>query len=334
MKSSTSIDGHGPALHGGLLPGTPDATDPLGAEPLATPATTAAQTRSVWRRLLENTSVMIGTVLILLIAIMGVAAPLITSDDPTAINPAGRNKAPGEEISFRNDDGQRVKKTVLMGTDTLGRDIYSRVVYGARISLVVGILVAIGSVAAGLLVGLLSGYYRWLDGIVMRFMDGLMAIPSILLAIALVSLSGASLMAVVVAITIPEIPRVVRLVRSIVLSIREEPYVEAAISVGTPTPKILYRHVLPNTIAPLIVQATYICGSAILLEAILSFLGVGIPPETPTWGNIMAEGRGVFQLLPHNILIPGVFLTLTVLAVNMLGDGLRDTLDPRMSKKV
>jgi len=169
---------------------------------------------------------------------------------------------------------------------------------------------------------------------VMRIMDGLMAIPSILLAIALVSLSGASLLAVVVAISIPEIPRVVRLVRSIVLSIREEPYVEAAISVGTPTPWILYRHVLPNTIAPLIVQATYICGSAILLEAILSFLGVGIPPETPTWGNIMAEGRGVFQLLPHNILIPGVFLTLTVLAVNMLGDGLRDTLDPRMSKKL
>ena len=156
----------------------------------------------------------------------------------------------------------------------------------------------------------------------------------LILAIALVSLSGASLLAVVVAIAIPEIPRVVRLVRSIVLSIREEPYVEAAISVGTPTPKILYRHVLPNTIAPLIVQATYICASAILLEAILSFLGVGIPPETPTWGNIMAEGRGVFQLLPHNILIPGVFLTITVLAVNMLGDGLRDTLDPRMTKKI
>ena len=322
MKSATSIDG--PALPGGLGPGT---ADTAGAPAARAPA-------SVWRRLLANTSVVIGAVLIVLIALMGVAAPLITSDDPTAINPAGRNKAPGAEISFRNDDGQRVKKTVLMGTDTLGRDIFSRVVYGARISLVVGIMVAVASVAAGLLIGLLSGYYRWLDGVVMRFMDGLMAIPSILLAIALVSLSGASLTAVVVAIAIPEIPRVVRLVRSIVLSIREEPYVEAAISVGTPTPKILYRHVLPNTIAPLIVQATYICGSAILLEAILSFLGVGIPPETPTWGNIMAEGRGVFQLLPHNILIPGVFLTLTVLAVNMLGDGLRDTLDPRMSKKV
>jgi peptide/nickel transport system permease protein len=294
----------------------------------------ARRQTSIWKRLRRNTSVVIGAIMIVAIALIGVAAPLITKDDPRAINPAGRNKAPGEEITFRNDDGERVRKTVLMGTDGLGRDIFSRVVYGARISLVVGVLVAAVSVAVGLFIGLVSGYFRLLDSIVMRFMDGLMAIPSILLAIALVSLSGASLLAVVVAIAIPEIPRVVRLVRSIVLSIREEPYVEAAVSVGTPTPRILYRHVLPNTIAPLIVQATYICGSAILLEAILSFLGVGIPPETPTWGNIMAEGRGVFQLLPHNILIPGVFLTLTVLAINMLGDGLRDTLDPRMSRPI
>ena len=324
MKSASHLDGPGHGLTDALMADSTVAAGPHAAKPRA----------SIWKRLASNISVVIGTVLILLIALMGVAAPLITKDDPTAINPAGRNKAPGEEISFRNDDGQRVKKTVLMGTDTLGRDIFSRVVYGARISLVVGILVAVVSVVIGLFIGLVSGYFRWLDSIVMRFMDGLMAIPSILLAIALVSLSGASLLAVVVAIAIPEIPRVVRLVRSIVLSIREEPYVEAAISVGTPTPKILYRHVLPNTIAPLIVQATFICGSAILLEAILSFLGVGIPPETPTWGNIMAEGRGVFQLLPHNILLPGAFLTLTVLAVNMLGDGLRDTLDPRMSKKL
>jgi peptide/nickel transport system permease protein len=324
MKSASHLDAPGHGLTDALLSDAPV---------LAVQQARRADA-SIWKRLAANTSVVIGTLLIVLIALVGAAAPLITQDDPTAINPAGRNKAPGEEISFRNDDGQRVKKTVLMGTDTLGRDIFSRVVYGARISLVVGILVAVVSVVIGLFIGLVSGYYRLLDSIVMRFMDGLMAIPSILLAIALVSLSGASLLAVVVAIAIPEIPRVVRLVRSIVLSVREEPYVEAAISVGTPTPRILYRHVLPNTIAPLIVQATYICGSAILLEAILSFLGVGIPPETPTWGNIMAEGRGVFQLLPHNILIPGVFLTITVLAVNMLGDGLRDTLDPRMSKKL
>jgi peptide/nickel transport system permease protein len=165
-------------------------------------------------------------------------------------------------------------------------------------------------------------------------MDGLMAIPAILLAMGVVSLSRAGLLAVVIAIVIPEIPRVVRLVRAIVLSIREEPYVEAAITVGTPTPTLLVRHVLPNTIAPLIVQGTFICGSAILIEAILSFLGIGIPPETPTWGNIMAEGRSLFRILPHNIFYPGIFLAFAVLAINMLGDGLRDTLDPRFAKRV
>ena len=288
----------------------------------------------IWKRLARNPGVLIGGALLLLIALMGLAAPWLSGIDPASINPSNRNKLPGFETTVRDDDGNKITQVARMGTDSLGRDIYTRVVWGARVSLTVGIAVAVRSVAIGLTIGLVAGYFRALDGVVMRVMDGLMAIPAILVAIALVALSGASLLTVIVAVTIPEIPRVVRLVRAIVLSIREEPYVEAAISVGTPTPKVLWRHVLPNTIAPLIVQATFIAGSAILLEAALSFLGVGIPPEIPTWGNIMAEGRSVFQILPHNILYPAVFLTLTVLAVNMLGDGLRDTLDPRMAKRV
>jgi peptide/nickel transport system permease protein len=222
------------------------------------------------------------------------------------------------------------------GTDSLGRDVYSRTVYGVRVSLFIGVTAALLAVGIGLAIGLVAGYVRWVDGVIMRIMDGLMAIPAILLAMSVVSLSrrGAGVLAVIIAIVIPDIPRVVRLVRATVLSLREEPYVEAAITVGTPTPTLLVRHVLPNTVAPLIVQGTFICASAILIEAILSFLGIGIPPETPTWGNIMAEGRALFRVYPHNIFYPGVCLALAVLAINMLGDGLRDTLDPRFAKRV
>lgn len=292
------------------------------------------QQPSVWHRLFRNPSVIIGGLLLVLIVTLVPAAPWLTSQDPTDINPRNRNKPPGAEVVIKDDSGERHTLTARMGTDKLGRDVFTRVIYGARVSLIVGITVAVISVAVGLFLGLIAGYFRLVDAIVMRFMDGLMAIPAILLAIALVSLSGASLFTVIMAIVIPEIPRVVRLVRSIVLSIREEPYVEAAISVGTPTSKILFRHVLPNTIAPLIVQGTFICGSAILLEAILSFLGVGVPPEIPTWGNIMAQGRDLFQIFPHNIFYPAIFLSTTVLAINMLGDGLRDTIDPRMSREI
>jgi len=288
----------------------------------------------VGKRLLRNPSVLIGAALLLLIALMGLLAPKLSAIDPAEIDPSNRNKVPGYESTVRDDDGNKIQRVAVMGTDSLGRDIYTRVVWGARVSLTIGLAVATLSVAIGLFIGLVAGYFRALDGVLMRIMDGLMAVPAILVAIALVSLSGASLLTVIIAVAIPEIPRVVRLVRSIVLSIREEPYVEAAISVGTPAYLLLWRHVLPNTIAPLIVQATFIAGAAILLEAALSFLGVGIPPEIPTWGNIMAEGRSVFQILPHNIMYPAAFLTVTVLAINMLGDGLRDTLDPRMAKRV
>jgi peptide/nickel transport system permease protein len=286
------------------------------------------------RTLVRNPSVVIGAAIVVFLAIVGLLAPVLGTMDPSEINPVFRNKKPGAERVIRNDDGTRATFVHRFGTDSLGRDVYSRVVYGARVSLVIGITAAVLAVGIGLGIGLVAGYVRWLEGLVMRIMDGLMAIPAILLAMGVVSLSRAGLVAVVIAIVVPDIPRVVRLVRAIVLSIREEPYVEAAITVGTPTPKLLVRHVLPNTVAPLIVQGTFICASAILIEAILSFLGIGIPPETPTWGNIMAEGRSLFRIYPHNIFYPGICLALAVLAINMLGDGLRDTLDPRFAKRV
>ena len=273
------------------------------------------------RRLFSRYPLMfIGGGLLLIMVFLAVFAPLLFTSDPIQMNPVERLKTPSLIHWF--------------GTDMFGRDIYSRTVYGSRISLVVGLVAAVLSVILGLFIGLVAGYIRFLDAILMRIMDGLMAIPGILLAIALVSLSGASLITVTIAITIPEIPRVVRLVRSIILSVREEPYVEAAIAAGTRLPLILSRHVLPNTIPPLIVQATYVCASAMLTEAILSFLGAGTPPEVPSWGNIMAEGRLYFQIAPWIIFFPGITLAVTVLAVNVLGDGLRDTLDPRIAKQM
>jgi peptide/nickel transport system permease protein len=281
-----------------------------------------------------NRSVLAGAVILAVIFVIGLSAPFLGTRDPSEIDPISRNKRPGAVRILTGADGHQHSTTYWMGTDSLGRDVYSRVLYGARVSMLVGISVALISIAAGLVIGLLAGYIRWLDGFVMRIMDGLMAVPAILLAIALVSLSAAGLRAVILAIVIPEVPRVVRLVRSVVLSIREEPYVEAAIALGARTVPLIVRHVLPNTLAPLIVQATYVCASAIVIEAILSFLGVGIPPQTPTWGNIMAEGRSLFRVFPHNILFPGIFLAATVLAVNIMGDGLRDSLDPRLRNRL
>ncbi len=299
-------------------------------------ASSAAAVKKVglFGRLARNQSVAIGAVLVGLMILIGLLAPLLGATDPTAISPAARNLKPGVERNIFTPAGEQVTRTFWMGSDSLGRDIYSRVLYGARISLIIGVTVAALSVAIGLVIGLIAGYIRWTDGPIMRVMDGMMAIPGILLAIGLVSVWGAGLVTVIFAIVVPDIPRVVRLVRSVVLSIREEPYVEAAISVGTPVPLIMFRHILPNTIAPLIVQGTFICASAMLVEATLSFLGIGIPPDVPTWGNIMSEGRSYFRIHPHMILFPGIFLAVTVLAVNMLGDGLRDTLDPRLSKRI
>ena len=201
--------------------------------------------RSIVCQLVGNTSVVIGGVIVAVMVLIALFAPFLDTRDPAEINPSYRNKTPGFEATIRDDEGKKVPVAYRFGTDSLGRDIYSRVIYGARISLIVGISVALISISIGLVIGLIAGYIRWLDGIIMRFMDGLMAIPAILLAIGLISVFRAGLFAVIVAIVVPEVPRVVRLVRSIVLSIREEPYVESAVTVGTPTPQLIVRHVLP-----------------------------------------------------------------------------------------
>jgi peptide/nickel transport system permease protein len=300
----------------------------MAVEPLA-----PRHRRSLLRRVISNWSVRLGGGVLCILILAALFAPWLGTIDPTAMDPGSGNLLPGTRGDFNSFDGDVIPHWFIMGTDSLGRDIWSRALYGARVSITVGIAVALLALVLGLCVGLTAGYFRRIDGIVMRLMDGVMAIPAILFAVSLVALFGGTLLMVIVAIAVPEIPRVARLVRSVVLSLREEPYVEAAIALDTPTWKILIRHILPNAIAPLIIQGTYVCASAILVEAILSFLGVGLPAELPTWGNIMAEGRSQFNQFPHNVLFPGIFLALTVLSVNVLGDGLRDTLDPKFNKR-
>lgn len=265
-------------------------------------------------------TITLGLGLLLAMAFVAVFAPFLGTVDPTALAPAKRLRVPSDIYWF--------------GTDAFGRDIYSRVMYGARVSLAVGFSVALLASVAGLFIGLVSGYIRALDGLIMRIMDGMMSIPPILLAVALMALTRASVQNVILAITLGEIPRVARLVRSVVLTIREQPYIDAARASGSTAPSIILRHILPNTLAPLTVQATYICGSAIIVESILSFIGAGTPPITPSWGNIMADGRTLWQVKPYIIFFPAVFLSVTVLAINLLGDGLRDALDPRLAKKL
>ena len=274
--------------------------------------------RGVFGFLGNNPTVAIGGLVLLGLVLIGIFAPYLGTVDPTALAPAKRTRPPSADFWF--------------GTDALGRDIYSRVLYGTRVSLTVGLSVAVLATLSGLAIGLVSGFVRWADTIIMRFMDGLMSIPSILLAVALMALTRGSVGNVIMAITVAEVPRVSRLVRGVVLSLREQAYVDAAVAVGTRTPMIILRHILPNTLAPMLVQATYVCASAVIVESILSFIGAGTPPTIPSWGNIMAEGRALWQVKPFIVFFPAAFLSVTVLAVNLLGDGLRDALDPRMAK--
>lgn len=268
----------------------------------------------------RNPTMLFGVVVLGAMAIAAFGAPYLGVDDPMRQTPMDRLQGPSADSLF--------------GTDMYGRDLFSRVLHGGQISLIVGISVAVLAMTFGLAIGLVSGFNRYVDAVVMRIMDAVMSIPAVLLAIALVALWGSSVTNVILALAIPEIPRVSRLIRSVVLTLRDQLYVQAAIASGTSTARILVRHIVPNAIPPLIVQATYICAQAIIFEAYLSFVGAGTPPEIPTWGNIMAEGRMYFYDNLGIILFPGAFLALTVFAVNTFGDGLRDSLDPRMQRQV
>jgi peptide/nickel transport system permease protein len=292
---------------------TPDAAALAGA------ARTTPGRAGFWRFARRNPTLCLGAGIIATMVLLALAAPLIAGD-PLVMIPVQRLQPPSADYWF--------------GTDNLGRDVFARTIYGARASLAVGLSVAIISVAGGLVIGLAAGYYRRFDSVVMRLMDGLMAIPSILLAIAMVSLTHGGVGIVILAIVIPEVPREVRLVRAVVLSVREQPFVEAAIAGGARAIKVLRRHILPSTIAPLTVQGTYVCASAILVEAGLSFLGAGIPPNIPTWGNMIASCRLYLAIAPWTIFAPGICLAIVVLSVNLLGDGLRDRLDPRLARRL
>ena len=274
----------------------------------------------VARFIYRHPTIAVGGFLVATMVLIAILAPYLGTKDPTALAPARRTREPSALYWF--------------GTDMLGRDVYSRVLYGSRVSLLVGFSVAFCASVLGTLIGLVSGFVRQIDALIMRIMDGLMSIPPILLAIALMALTRASVQNVIVAISIAEFPRVSRLVRGVVLSLREQPYVEAAIASGTRVPVIIWKHILPNTLAPLMVQATFICASAMITEATLSFIGAGTPPIIPSWGNIMAEGRALWQVKPYIVFFPAIFLSITVLAVNLLGDGLRDALDPRLAKRI
>jgi peptide/nickel transport system permease protein len=288
---------------------------------IAAPMTLAfKRKRRSFRFLSRHLTIVIGATLMTILVLLSVCAPLITPYDPVALDLIHRLRPPGALHWF--------------GTDNYGRDIFSRTLYGGRVSLLVGVSAALLSALIGSAIGLLAGMFRWADAPLMRVMDGLMAIPAILLAVGMMILTRPGIPIVIIAITIPEVPRVARLVRSVVLVIREQVYVQAAVAIGTRLPRLLLHHILPNTLTPIIVQVTYVCASAVLVEAYLGFLGVGIPPETPSWGNIISDGRTYVQLAIWIVLFPGAFLGTMVMAINMLGDGVRDLLDPRLARRL
>jgi len=288
---------------------------------------------STLQKLWRNSAIRGGVIVLTVLALMGIFAPWLGTFDPAAMDYNFISVEAGTSGQVTMLDGTQFAHTFWMGSDSVGRDVWSRVLYGTRVSMIVGLFTAVSAIVIGCALGMLAGYFRAIDAVLMRVMDGVMAIPAVLVAITLVAMFGGSLPTVILAIAVPEVPRVTRLVRALVMGLRDEPFVEAARALATSDAMILWRDILPNALAPLIVQGTFIAASAVLTEAILSFLGLGLPSDIPTWGNIMAEGRVQFSQSPGNVLFPALFLVPTVLAINMLGDGLRDVLDPKFSKR-
>jgi peptide/nickel transport system permease protein len=270
----------------------------------------------LWRRLLQHRSFVIGAILFAIVVVTAVLADWIAPHPPNQTNFRYRLGAPSE--------------TYWLGTDRSGRDVLSRVIYGGQVSLRIGLMVVLVTAFFGAIIGAVAGYFRAVDNVLMRFMDGLMAFPAILLAVAIAAALGPSELNAVIALAIAYTPRTSRIVRAAVLVVREMEYVEAARAIGAGNLRILLQHVLPNSLTPLVVQATFIFALAILAEAVLSFIGVGPPPPTPTFGNIIADGRNYIQEAPWISLFPGIAIAMCVLGLNLLGDGLRDALDPRM----
>lgn len=269
-----------------------------------------------WKIFKKNKFALAGGIILLLTVIMAVFAPLLAPFDPNKLNSLIRLTGPSSEH--------------LLGADRFGRDVLSQIIYGSRVSLAVGFSAAIVATVLGAVTGIAAGFYRKLDNYIMRFMDGLMAFPSILLALALVAVLGPRLSNIIISLGIVYTPRIARICRGVVLVVRELGYVEAAVAAGAMNYRIMKKHILPNCFQPVLVQATFIFAYAVLAEAALSFLGVGVPPDIPSWGAILSEGRNYMQIAPWLTIFPGIVIMLVVMSLNLLGDGLRDLIDPHL----
>jgi peptide/nickel transport system permease protein len=278
----------------------------------------ASRLRSTGTLIARNHTLALGAAILGTMLVLAIAAPLIAGHDPRAV-------AVGDRLLPWSDEH-------LFGTDMLGRDIFARILYGARTSLLIGSCCALLSSLFGTVLGMISAASRLSDAIVMRILDGVMSIPAVLLAIALMAIAGGSAGNVIVAVTIVETPRCARLIRGLLLSLRERPYVEAAIAAGSGQVRLFIRHLLPSLMAPLAVQATFIWAAAMLIEAALSFIGAGVPPSVPTWGNMIAESRSLWQIKPALIFVPAIVLSITILGVNLLGEGLRRAFDVKAGR--